>query len=150
MWLNFRSSLVVFVLFWLSNMGDFSLWYSLAMGMNIIFGKYNPKKIIDIRVGSDWLIFCWLNFERCQLWCQLNANFLNFPKHPQLLTFGWIWRKLWPKIRKKRNKKICQFEPTLKSYLFSGWNFLVFFSSPIFDSQKSTKTTRKLLKMSHI
>ena len=37
MWLIFRSFLLVFLLFWQSNMGDFSLWYSLAMGMYIFF-----------------------------------------------------------------------------------------------------------------
>ena len=31
------SFLSVFGLFWLSNMGDFSLWYSLALKMNIFF-----------------------------------------------------------------------------------------------------------------
>ena len=31
------------------------------------------------------------------------ANFLNFLKHPQLFQLGWLWRKLWPKIRKIRN-----------------------------------------------
>ena len=56
---------------------------------------------------------------------------------------------------------MSQFEPTLRSSIFSGLSFqqikLISMpkeyqseKSPIFDSQKSTKTTRKLLKMSHI
>ena len=70
----------------------------------------------------------------------LAANFLNFPKHPQLFTFWWFWRKVWPKIRKSRNQKICQFEPTLKSSLFSGSNFSTFFSS---ICPKSTKVKNR-------
>ena len=66
--------------------------------------------------------------------------FLHFPKHSQLLTFGWFWRKLWPKIRKIRNHKICQFEPTLKSSLFSGWIFSIYFSSLC---PKSTKVKNR-------
>ena len=127
MWLIFWTFLVVFLLFWLSNFGNFSLCYSLAMGMNIFWKCYPEKcwilgfaqissflmiefwvlptlvliilyiyllilKILVLillqiswifqktpnflhlddfegfRVGSDWLIFWWLNFECCQLW----------------------------------------------------------------------------------
>ena len=38
------SFLVVFVLFWLSNMGDFSLWYSLGIGMRKN-NKIIPKNV---------------------------------------------------------------------------------------------------------
>ena len=38
---------------------------------------------------------------------------------PHLFRFGWIWRKLWPKIRKTRNKKNSHFEQILKSSYFS-------------------------------
>ena len=88
-----------------------------------------------------------INFNK--LCAHLAANFLNFPKHPWPFTFWWFWRMLWPKFRKLRNQKICQFEPTLKSSLFSEWIFKTFSSSvwpksTIFDSQKSPKTKRKL------
>ena len=43
-------------------------------------------------------------------------------------------------IRKLRNQKICQFEPTLKSSLFSGSNFSTFFSS---ICPKSTKVKNR-------
>ena len=42
-----------------------------------IFWKYNPGKMLDFRVGSNWLIFCLLNFEGCQLWHQLSQTFLH-------------------------------------------------------------------------
>merc|ERR1711884_241580 len=59
------------------------------------------------------------------------------------------------------SKKICQFEPTLKSSLFFRVKFFNFFfihmpkeyqseKSPIFDSHKSPKTQRKLHIMSQL
>ena len=75
--------------------------------------------------GINYLRHFFINFKIFCAHCA--ANFLNFLKHPHYITFWWFWRKLWPKIRKLRNQKICQFEPTLKSSLFSGWNFSIFF-----------------------
>ena len=120
-----------------------------------IFWKYNPGKMLDFRVakigsflacwilrvanfGINYLRHFFINFKNFCAHCA--ANFLNFPKHPHYITFWWFWRKLWPKIRKLRNQKICQFEPTLKSSLFSGWNFSTFFSSLC---PKSTKVKNR-------
>ena len=88
--------------------------------------------------GINYLRHFFINFKK--FCAYLAANFLNFSKHPQLFTFWWFWRKVWPKIRKLRNQKICQFEPTLKSSLFSGSNFSTFFSS-IYP--KSTKVKNR-------
>ena len=132
--------------------------------------------MLDIRVGSDWLIFCWLNFEGCQLWHQLSQTYLHqffkflclscckipeFSKTPQT---SYIWMNLKEVVTKnQKNKKSekCQFEPTLRMLSFFRVTFFNFFcipmpkeyqseKSPIFDSQGSTRTTRKLLKISHI
>ena len=66
-WLIFKSFIVYFVFFWLSDMGNFSLWISFPMGMNYFCWKPNPEKMSYFRVGSNWLNWCWLNFEGCQL-----------------------------------------------------------------------------------
>ena len=155
MWHIFRSYLVVLVLFWLSNMGDFSLWYSLALKINIFFENIILEKckisglaqigwfygywILRVaNFGINYLRHFLINFKK--FCAHLAANVLNFPKHPQLFTFWWFWRKVWPKIRKLRNQKICQFEPTLISSLFSGSNFSPFFSS---ICPKSTKVKNR-------
>ena len=155
LWHIFRSYLVVFLLFWLSIMGDFSLWYSLALNMNIFFeniilekfyisglaqiGSFFACWILRVaNFGINYLRHFFINFKNFCAHCA--ANFLNFPKHPHYITFWWFWRKLWPKIRKLSKQKICQFEPTLKSSLFSGWNFSTFFSSLC---PKSTKVKNR-------
>ena len=50
--------------------------------------------MLDFRVGSDWFIFCWLNFEGCQI------NFLNFPKHPQFFYIWMILKEVMTKNQK--------------------------------------------------
>ena len=42
-----------------------------------IFSKYNPGIMLDFSVSSNWLIFCLLNFEGCQLWHQLSQTFFH-------------------------------------------------------------------------
>ena len=143
------------MLFWLSNMGDFSLWYSLALKINIFFENIILEKckisgfapigyffacwILRVaNFGSNYLSHFFINSKK--FCAHLAANFLNFPNHPRPFTFWWCWRKLWPKIRKLRHQKICQFEPILKSSLFSGWNFWTFFS---FSKPKSTKVKNR-------
>ena len=95
----------------------------------------------DFKVVSNWLILCLLNFESCQLWHQLSQTFFHqfrkklcpscwkFPEFSKAFPTFYILTILmeWPKIRKLRNQKICQFEPTLKSSLFSVPNFSTFF-----------------------
>ena len=100
--------------------------------------------MLDFRVGSNWLILCLLNFESCQLWHQLSQTFLHqfqkflcpswckfpeFSKAPPTSSI-WLILKLWPKIRKMRNQKICQLEATLKLSFFSVWKFSNFFFIP--------------------
>ena len=89
--------------------------------------------MLDIRVGSDWLIFCWLNFEGCQLWHQLSQTFLHqffkflcpscckIPEFSKTPPTSYIWMNLKEVVTKnQKNKKSekCQFEPTLKCYHF--------------------------------
>ena len=155
LWHILRSYHVVFVLFWMSNLGDFSLWYSLAWKINIFFEYIILEKCyISGLAQIDTFFACWIlrvatfgmNYHRHffinfnKLCAHLAANFLNFPKHPWPFTFWWFWRMLWPKFRKLRNQKICQFEPTLKSSLFLGWNFSTILLSMC---SKSTKVKNR-------
>ena len=65
---------------------------------------YWEQKILPIfggGVGNFRLHFLrhfFFNFEN--LSAHNVANILNFPKHPQILHFGWVWRKLWPFFHK--------------------------------------------------
>ena len=67
------------------------------------------------------------------------------------------WTQSWqpPKFNQP---KFSQFEPTLKSYFFGGWDFSTFFfnhmsqkyqneKSPILNGQKKSKTSEKVQKM---
>ena len=123
--------------------------------------------MLDIRVGSDWLIFCWLNFEGCQLWHQLSQTFLHqffkflcpscckIPEFSKTPPTSYIWMNLKEVVTKnQKNKKSekCQFEPTQKCYHFS-----TFFckstkvkNRPYLTVKGAQKKTRKLLKISHI
>ena len=111
--------------------------------------------MIDFRVGSNWLIFGLLNFEGCQLWHQLSQTFLHqfqkflclscckFPEFSKASPTFYILMILKEGLAKKQkinNQKICQFEPTLKSSLFSGSNFSPFFKS---ICQMSTKVKNR-------
>ena len=142
-------------LFWTFKVGEISFQYSWTTGikknseiLSQIKGQIAGLAQIDI--FSDFLVLGVANFKinylrqfsfNFEKFCaHLAANFLNFPKHPQLFTFWWFWRKVWPNIRKLRNQKICQFEPTLISSLFSGSNISTFFSS---ICPKSTKVKNR-------
>ena len=73
----------------------------------------------DFRVGSDWLIFSWLNFEGCQLWCQLSQTFLhqfkkflcpscsNFPEFSLTFPTSYI-RMIFKEVvtKNQKNKKL--------------------------------------------
>ena len=100
----------------------------------------NSTTIKSANLSQPWNLTFFQDYIFKKFCAHCAANFLNFPKHPHNITFWWFWRKLWPKIRKLRNQKICQFEPTLKSSLFSGWKFSTFFSSLC---PKSTKVKNR-------
>ena len=76
----------------------------------------------------------------------LVANFLNFSKHPQHLSFDGFEGSYGQKTKKIRYREICHFEPTLKSNLFWEWDFSSFFII-IWSYGISTKTNRKYLKI---
>ena len=61
---------------------DHSIWaiFILVLLGHIIEKKVekpHPQKRLDFRVGSNWLIFCWLKFGGCQLCVQLSWTFLH-------------------------------------------------------------------------
>ena len=60
-------------------MGDFSFWYSWGILLKKKVEKPHPQmsKRLDFRVGTNWLIFCWLKFGGCQLCVQLSWAFLH-------------------------------------------------------------------------
>ena len=104
---------------------------------------WSPKKgqisgFAQIDIFSDFLVLGVANFRINYLrqfsfnfensCAHLAANFLNFSKHTQLFTFGWLWRKLWTNNQKNWKSEKCQFEQILKSDLFSGQDFWTFFS----------------------
>ena len=78
--------------------------------------KPHPQKRLDFRVGSNWLIFCWLKFGGCQLCVQLSWTFLHqfwkflcpfcckFPEfydRPPTFQFCMVWKDVMDKKPKK-------------------------------------------------
>ena len=117
------------------------------------WGGQNVSKSDDVILGWSLDVFTILNekhfgaftihilstgcpsFLRSPIWiCLQQTNLLGDFTQPSPSTrwtpsiqlgfrTAYFLPKVWPKIRKLRNQKICQFEPTLKSSLFSGSNF---------------------------
>ena len=125
------------------NMGDFSFWYFWDIWLkkkfkNLILQKSKISGFAQIssiwigwilgvaNFGFNYLRHFSINFENSC--AHLVANFLKFLKLPKHFKFACFSRMLWTKTQKIRNQKICQFEPTLKSYFFRGWDFWTFFS----------------------
>ena len=77
--------------------------------------------------GFNYLRHFFINFKNSC--AHLVANFLKFLKLPKHFKFACFSRMLWTKPQKIRNRKICQFEPTLKSNLLGDWDFSTFFQS---------------------
>ena len=74
--------------------------------------------MLDFKVGSNWLIFCLLNFDGCQLWHQLSQTllhqFLKFlcpscckiPEFSKTPSTSYIWMNLKEVVTKnQKNKK---------------------------------------------
>ena len=147
-------------------MGTLSFWYVWATGIRKKLINLTFKKRKIFRGGWNWPIFSFIfwgvaypkfNFLshfliNLQNSCAyLGANFLNFPKHPQLFKFWCFWMKLCKKQGKSALQKMGQFEPPPKIFLFLKMKFINFFlipmdqkyqneSVPIFCYAKSTKT----------
>ena len=104
--------------------GRFSFWYSWGILLKKKVEKPHPQKRLDFRVGSNWLIFCWLKFGGCQLCVQLSWAFLHqfwkflcpfcckFPEfydRPPTFQFCMVWKDVMDKKPKKnRFQKIAK------------------------------------------
>ena len=132
--------------------------------------------MLDFRVGSNWLILCLLNFEGCQLWHQLSQKFLHqfqkflcplcckfseFSKASPLHYILMILKEVMTKNQKIKKSEDMPISANPEIQPFFRVKFFNFFfipmpkeyqseKSPIFDSQKSPKTLRKLHIMSQL
>ena len=123
-------------------MGALSFWYFWTIQarkklINLIFKK---GKILGeaqcCSISADWIFrvvnfgFHYLrhfsiNFENS--WAHLAANYLNFPKNTQLLTFGWFWRiQGWLRLAHFLMIEFCVL-PTMNIFLkMLSWKMLDF------------------------
>ena len=126
--------------------------------------KSQSQKRLNFRVGSNWHIFWFLfflflsitSFKIIQIqnvgWVPENSGNFQQDEHKNCQNW-WSWQP-----QKLKQQKLSQFEPTLKSCFFWGWDFFNFFfnympqkyqneKSPILNDQKKPRTWGKVQKI---
>ena len=150
------SFLCVFGLFWLSNM---SLWYSLSIWIKKKLKNFTLKKAIF--QGHLKLAYFVISYFS-DFWSQLPSKSSKCKKLGMLGKIQENWSKMGTRIYKIDEEMSDAKVGNSQNSTSKKWanpdisHFRIIFSKKklipmaIIGSQKSTKTTRKLLKMSHI